>query len=158
MRVGQGFDAHPLVKGRALVLGGVYISFPKGLSGHSDGDVLAHAIIDALLGAACLGDKGVLFPSCDSQYRNISSMLLLSEVSALLDKNAWRVLNLDVTIVAQEPRLGPFVRQMIKNLSITLNLVEEVVSIKATTTDCMGFTGRGEGIAALAVTLLENRL
>ena len=158
MRIGQGFDAHPLVEGRTLVLGGVSVSFPKGLSGHSDGDVLTHAIIDALLGAACLGDKGSLFPPSDSQYKNISSMVLLCRGAKLLNKTGWRVLNLDATIVAQEPRLGPFFHQMVTNLSITLNIPEEDLSIKATTTDGMGYIGRGEGISAFAVTLLENRL
>ena len=157
MRIGLGFDAHPLVEGRRLVLGGVSVPFHRGLSGHSDGDVLTHAIMDALLGGAGLGDKGLLFPSDDPQYKDISSLLLLSKVAKLLKDNGWQVSNLDATIVAQRPRLGPFFSEMRHNLSATLGVKEEAVSIKATTTDGMGFTGRGEGIAALAVALLEKK-
>ena len=157
VRVGLGFDAHSLVGGRPLVLGGVSVPFPRGLSGHSDGDLLTHAIIDALLGAAGLGDKGAFFPPGDPKYKDVSSLLLLSKVAEMLKANGWQVLNLDATIVAQRPRLGPFFGEMKSNLSTILGVDEATVSVKATTTDGMGFTGRQEGMAALAVALLEER-
>ena len=156
VRVGMGFDAHPLVGGRPLILGGIEIPFEKGLSGHSDGDVVVHAFLDALLGAAALGDKGKHFPSSDPSLEGISSLILLERVGALLKAHRWRVANVDATIIAQRPRLGPFIDGMRENLAKTLGIQEADVSIKATTTDHMGFTGRGEGMAAYAVALLET--
>lgn len=155
MRIGQGFDAHPLAAGRMLVLGGVIIGHDRGLAGHSDGDVLVHAFMDALLGAAALGDKGQHFPSRDPQYKDISSLLLLKRVGELLKQAQWRVANLDATIVAERPVLAPHIAAMRANVANALAVDVACVSIKATTSDRMGFTGRGEGIAALAVALVE---
>ncbi len=149
-RVGFGFDAHALVPGRRLVLGGVHIPHGHGLAGHSDGDVLLHAIMDALLGAAGLGDIGVQFPSEDAQYEGISSLLLLSRVKAVLDAGGWRISNVDATMVAQSPRLGPYVEAMREQTAAALSIEARRVGIKATTTDHLGFTGREEGIAAYA--------
>ena len=157
MRVGLGFDAHPLVSGRPLILGGVEIPFDKGLSGHSDGDVVVHALMDALLGAAALGDKGVHFPSSDPSLKGISSLLLLKRTASLVSARRWRVVNVDATILAQQPRLGPFIDGMRDNLAQALGADQADVSIKATTTDHMGFAGRGEGLAAYAVALLEAK-
>jgi 2-C-methyl-D-erythritol 2,4-cyclodiphosphate synthase len=153
-RVGIGFDAHALAPGRRLVLGGVVIPHHLGLAGHSDGDVLVHAIMDALLGAAGLGDKGVYFPSSDPQYRDISSLVLLRRVGELVSLGGWRVSNVDATMLAQNPKLGPFIAAMKEQVSATLALPAGRVSIKATTTDYLGFTGRAEGIAACAVASL----
>ncbi len=150
-RVGIGFDSHPLVPGRRLVLGGVEIPSDRGLEGHSDGDVLVHAVMDALLGAADLGDKGTHFPSSDPQYRDISSLLLLERVAEMLRDAGWRVSNVDATMLAQTPRLGPFIPEMKARAAAALNLSPSRVSIKATTTDHLGFVGRSEGIAACAV-------
>lgn len=150
-RVGFGFDSHPLTAGRRLVLGGVDIPHDRGLAGHSDGDVLVHAMMDALLGAANLGDKGVHFPSSDPQYQDISSLLLLTKVGVLLDAAGWRVSNLDATITAQNPRLGPFIQSMREQAAKALSLPPGRISVKATTTDHLGFVGRDEGIAAYAV-------
>ena len=155
-RVGIGFDAHPLAEGRRLVLGGVSIPHTQGLAGHSDGDVLIHAIMDALLGAGNLGDKGVHFPSSDPQYKDISSLILLAKVAELLDAASWRISNVDATILAQKPRLAPFVGAMIEQTAGALGLPAELVSIKVTTTDYMGFVGREEGIAACAVAAIEK--
>ena len=155
-RVGIGFDAHPLVSGRPLVLGGVEVPFDLGLSGHSDGDVLAHAVIDAILGAAALGDKGTHFPPDDPQYANISSLLLLTRTARLLGPRRWRIVNVDATILAQRPALRPFVENMSQNIGSSLSIASSDVSIKATTTDHLGFVGREEGIAACAVVLLES--
>ena len=155
MRVGLGFDAHPLAAGRALILGGVDVPFEKGLSGHSDGDVAAHAVMDALFGAAALGDKGVHFPSADPSLEGISSLILLERTVALVAARRWRVVNVDATIIAQKPRLGPFIDGMRENVARALGTNKANVSIKATTTDHMGFTGRCEGMAACAVALLE---
>ena len=155
MRVGLGFDAHPLAAGRALILGGVDVPFEKGLSGHSDGDVAAHAVMDALFGAAALGDKGVHFPSNDPSLEGISSLILLERTVALVGARRWRVVNVDATIIAQKPRLGPFIDGMRENVARALGTNKANVSIKATTTDHMGFMGRGEGMAACAVALLE---
>ncbi len=157
MRVGLGFDAHPLVNGRPLILGGVEVPFDKGLSGHSDGDVVVHALMDALLGAAALGDKGVHFPSSDPSLKGISSLLLLKRTASLVSARRWRVVNVDATILAQRPRLGPFIDGMRENLAQALGADQADVSIKATTTDHMGFAGRGEGLAAYAVALLEAK-
>ncbi len=157
MRVGLGFDAHPLVSGRPLILGGVEVPFDKGLSGHSDGDVVVHALMDALLGAAALGDKGVHFPSSDPSLKGISSLLLLKRTASLVSARRWRVVNVDATILAQRPRLGPYIVSMRENLAQALGADQADVSIKATTTDHMGFAGRGEGLAAYAVALLEAK-
>ena len=151
IRVGIGFDSHPLVPDRRLVLGGVEIPHDQGLEGHSDGDVLLHAIIDALLGAANLGDKGTHFPSSDPQYRNILSLLLLERVASLLRESGWRVSNVDATMLAQMPRLGPYIPEMKERTAAALGISPTRVSIKATTTDHLGFVGRSEGIAACAV-------
>lgn len=158
VRVGLGFDAHPLVEGRPLVLGGVEVPFEKGLSGHSDGDVVVHALLDALLGAAGLGDKGAHFPSSDPDLKNVSSLFLLGKVGSMLASNEWQVVNLDATILAQRPRLGPFIAQMRERIAATLHLEKTRVSLKATTTDYLGFTGREEGMAAYAVALVEAKV
>ncbi|HEU0022360.1 MAG TPA: 2-C-methyl-D-erythritol 2,4-cyclodiphosphate synthase [Dehalococcoidia bacterium] len=150
-RVGIGFDSHGLAEGRRLILGGVDVPHPRGLSGHSDGDVLVHSIMDALLGAANLGDKGVHFPSGDAQYQDISSLILLGKVAGLLLAGSWRISNVDATILAQKPRLGPYLPDMRRHISATLSLGSERVSIKATTTDYLGFVGREQGIAACAI-------
>ena len=155
-RVGIGFDAHPLVPGRRLVLGGVDVPFHKGLQGHSDGDVLVHAIIDALLGAAGMGDKGVHFPSGDPRYKDVSSLVLLSKVSELISNEGWRIENVDATMLAQRPVLGPLMKIMKEKIGIALSTSESSVSIKATTTDSLGFVGREDGMAAYAVALLER--
>lgn len=157
MRVGIGFDVHPLVEGRPLVLGGVTVPFAKGLQGHSDGDVLLHALIDALLGAAALGDIGAHFPSSDPQYRGISSLLLLEHTHALLRRRGWLVHNTDATVVAQAPVLRPYIDPMRGEIAVRLGLALGQVSVKAKTTDGLGFTGRGEGIAAYAVATLEEQ-
>ncbi len=154
-RVGLGFDAHPLVEGRRLVLGGVDVPFEKGLSGHSDGDVAVHALLDALLGAAGLGDKGFHFPSNDPELKGVSSLVLLGRVRSILAGNGWRVVNLDATILAQRPRLEGFIGAMRQRVAGTLRIEEARVSLKATTTDFMGFTGREDGMAACAVALVE---
>ena len=156
-RVGQGFDAHPLAPGRTLVLGGVEVPFDRGLEGHSDGDVVVHALMDALLGAAALGDKGAHFPSSDPALEGVSSLKLLEKVGLLLSERGWRVGNLDATILAQRPRLGPFVGQMQQNIAAALRTDSSKVSLKATTTDRLGFTGREEGMAAYAVALIETQ-
>ena len=156
MRIGFGFDAHPLTDGRALVLGGVSVPFESGLSGHSDGDVLTHAVMDALLGAASLGDKGRHFPSSDEQYRDISSLILLSRTGELVRNAKWQVVNVDATILAQRPALAPYMETMKLNISHSLSIPEGDVSIKATTTDYLGFVGRSDGMAAFAVALVEQ--
>ena len=157
-RVGIGFDAHPLAAGRRLVLGGVDIPYHLGLSGHSDGDVLVHAIMDALLGAAGLGDKGVHFPSSDPQYKDISSLTLLEAVARLVGQDGWRISNVDATMLAQKPKLAPFIQTMREQAGKALAIPVDRVGIKVTTTDYMGFVGREEGIAACAVaSLLAER-
>ncbi len=153
-RIGMGFDAHGLATGRPLVIGGVAVPHDRGLEGHSDGDALTHAVMDALLGAANLGDKGVHFPSSDPQYKDISSLILLARVSDLVAAAGWRISNVDATILAQRPRLGPHLAQMRDNLADTLAISPEQVSVKVTTTDYLGFIGREEGIAACAVAAL----
>lgn len=149
-RVGIGFDSHNLEEGRRLVLGGVEIPHDKGLLGHSDGDVVVHAIMDALLGAANLGDKGIHFPSSDPQYKDISSLILMGKVAYLLVEARWRISNVDATILAQKPRLGEHIPAMQMAVSSSLSIEPGRVSIKATTTDYLGFIGREEGIAACA--------
>jgi len=156
MRVGIGYDVHPLVSGRNLVLGGTEIPFDKGLSGHSDADVLTHAIIDALLGAAGLKDIGQQFPPEDTKYEGISSLVLLSETNQLIRAKGFKVGNIDAIIVAQQPRLSPFVDEMRGCLSRTLGIASEQVMVKATSTEGLGFAGKGEGMAAYAVALVEE--
>jgi 2-C-methyl-D-erythritol 2,4-cyclodiphosphate synthase len=153
-RIGQGYDAHQLAPGRRLVLGGVEVSHDKGLAGHSDGDALTHAIIDALLGAAALGDIGQHFPSTDKSLEGVSSLLLLGRVCELLEQAGWLPGNVDATIVAERPRMAPHIAGMRERLAGTLGLELDAVSVKATTTDRMGFAGREEGIAAFAVATL----
>ena len=155
MRIGQGFDVHPLVPGRKLVIGGVEIPHSKGLQGHSDADVLLHAICDALLGAAGLGDIGRHFPDSDSRYKGIDSRDLLRQVRSKLDALGLEVLNVDATIVAQEPRMAPHMPRMIANIAADLGLAAEAINLKATTTERLGAIGRGEGIAAQAVALID---
>ena len=157
IRVGLGFDAHPLGEGHPLILGGIEVPFHKGLLGHSDGDVLAHSIMDSLLGAAGLGDKGTYFPSTDPHLQGISSLNLLTRVGSLVSQGGWRIINLDATILAQRPQLGPYLQQMRRNIATILSLAEGDVSLKATTTDHLGFTGREEGMAAYAVALIEAK-
>jgi 2-C-methyl-D-erythritol 2,4-cyclodiphosphate synthase len=156
MRVGIGYDVHPLTPGRRLVLGGVEIPFDRGLSGWSDADVLIHAIIDALLGAAALGDIGSHFPPGEPQYKDISSLILLERVRDKLAENDWRIDNIDATIVAEQPKLGDFIDAMQQQISQTLGIALSQVSVKASTSAKSGFIGRGEGIAACAVALLEG--
>jgi 2-C-methyl-D-erythritol 2,4-cyclodiphosphate synthase len=155
-RSGIGFDSHPLADGRKLVLGGVEILHDQGLSGHSDGDVLVHAVMDAMLGAANLGDKGLHFPSSDPQYKDILSLKLLERVGVLVTKAGWRLSNVDATIMAQNPRLNPFNAEMRENVAKSLSVSPDRVSVKVTTTDHLGFVGREEGIAALAVVSLTS--
>ncbi|HEX73945.1 MAG TPA: 2-C-methyl-D-erythritol 2,4-cyclodiphosphate synthase [Dehalococcoidia bacterium] len=156
MRVGIGYDVHPLIPGRKLVLGGVDIPFAKGLSGWSDADVLTHAIIDALLGAAALGDIGSHFPSGNPQYKDISSLTLLKRVRDKLAKNGWRVDNIDATIVAEQPSLRDFIDNMRQHLSQILGIAPSQVSVKASTSARLGFVGRVEAIAAYAVASIES--
>jgi len=157
LRVGIGWDSHPLVSGRRLILGGVDIPYDKGLSGWSDADVTVHAIIDALCGAADLGDIGTLFPSQEPEYKDISSLVLLSKTSELLKARGLRVANIDVTIIAQNPKLSPFVPEMKKRIGQALGVDSTQVTIKATTTNGLGFIGRGEGMAAQAVALIRGK-
>lgn len=155
MRIGHGYDVHRLVEGRSLILGGVRIPFEKGLDGHSDADVLTHAVMDALLGAAALGDIGKLFPDTDDRYLGADSIALLREVDRRLTEAGYRLGNLDVTVIAQRPKLAPYINQMRQNLAAALRTELQNVSVKATTEEHLGFTGSGEGIAAHAVCLLE---
>ena len=156
MRIGQGFDVHQLVEGRKLIIGGVEIPHEKGLLGHSDADVLLHAICDALLGAAALGDIGRHFPDSDPRYKGIDSRHLLREVGQLLKGKGFRVTNLDATIIAQAPKMAPYIAQMVANIAADLEVAADCVNVKATTTEKLGFTGRGEGIAAQAVCLIAK--
>jgi 2-C-methyl-D-erythritol 2,4-cyclodiphosphate synthase len=155
MRIGQGFDVHQLVAGRKLVIGGVEIAHERGLLGHSDADVLLHAICDALLGAAGLGDIGRHFPDSDPQYEGIDSRELLSHVASLLRQRGYSVVNVDATLIAQAPRMAPHIPKMVQNIAADLGIDAAAVNVKATTTEELGFTGRGEGIAAQAIALLE---
>ena len=157
MRVGHGYDAHVLVPARKLVLGGVTIPYERGLAAHSDGDVLIHALCDALLGAAGLGDIGRHFPDSDAQYKDVDSRILLRRVRELISGQGFGVANVDVTLVAQAPKLASYFDTMKTNLASDLEIPSARINIKATTTEAMGFTGRGEGIAAHAVGLLEGR-
>ena len=155
MRIGQGFDVHQLVEGRKLIIGGVEIPYGKGLLGHSDADVLLHAICDALLGAAALGDIGRHFSDTDAQYKNIDSRILLREVARLVTNEGFYVGNVDATIIAQAPKMAPHIPDMVENIAADLGVPTESINVKATTTEKLGFTGRGEGIAAQAVALLR---
>jgi 2-C-methyl-D-erythritol 2,4-cyclodiphosphate synthase len=156
MRIGHGYDAHRFAAGRPLILGGVTIAHDQGLAAHSDGDVLIHALCDALLGAAALGDIGRHFPDTSQDYENIDSRILLCKVVALLHERSWDIGNADITVIAQRPKLAAHISTMRKHLAADLQVDEGQVNIKATTTEGMGFTGRGEGIAAHAVVLLRK--
>lgn len=156
MRIGHGYDVHRLVEGRKLILGGVEIPFEKGLDGHSDADVLVHAVMDALLGAAALGDIGKLFPDNDERYLGADSVELLKKVRDVLQEHGWKLSNLDATVIAQRPKLAPYIDTMRKRIADALETDSENVSVKATTEERLGFTGSGEGIAAHAVCLIER--
>ena len=156
MRIGTGYDVHRLAEARDLVLGGVKIPYEKGLLGHSDADVLLHAVMDALLGAVALGDIGVHFPDTDEAYRGISSLVLLGQVSELLQQEHYIIGNIDATIIAQRPKLAPYIKLMRENIASVLGIEYNQVNIKATTEEGLGFTGAGEGIAAQAVALLNS--
>lgn len=156
LRVGHGYDVHRLVEGRALILGGVTVPFDRGLLGHSDADVLTHAVMDALLGAAALGDIGKLFPDSDEAYAGADSIALLERVTALLREHGWQVGNVDATVVAQAPKLAPYIPEMRRRLAEAMGLDVDCVSVKATTEERLGFTGSGEGMAAHAVALIER--
>ena len=153
-RTGSGFDVHTLVENRELVLGGITIPFHKGLLGHSDADVLVHAIIDALLGAAALGDIGTHFPDTDARYKDISSLILLDKTAKLIGQSGYKIGNIDTIIVLEKPKLKSFIPQIIANLSTVLKIEKSAVSVKATSTEGLGFTGRGEGAAAYASVLI----
>ncbi|MDO9054511.1 MAG: 2-C-methyl-D-erythritol 2,4-cyclodiphosphate synthase [Gallionella sp.] len=154
MRIGQGFDVHQLVEGRRLIIGGVEISYDKGLLGHSDADVLLHAICDALLGAAALGDIGRHFADTDVKFKNIDSRILLRETLHLVRAQGYRVANVDATIIAQAPKMAPHIAQMVAHIADDLRIEKSAVNVKATTTEHLGYAGRGEGVAAQAVVLL----
>ncbi len=157
MRIGHGYDVHRLKEGRKLVIGGVTIPFAKGLDGHSDADVLLHAVMDAMLGAAALGDIGQMFPDNDPKYEGADSLELLKKVyERIFNAGCWKVNNLDCTVVAQAPKLADFITQMQNKIAIALNIGVDCVSVKATTEEHLGFTGSGEGIAAHAVILIDN--
>jgi len=157
MRVGIGYDVHQLVIGRPLILGGVKVPYHLGLQGHSDADVLVHAVMDALLGAAGLGDIGMHFPDTDEKYRGVSSLVLLNRVINLLNNQFWSIGNVDAVIIAQAPKLSPYIEQMRVNMAREMGVAKELVSIKATTTERLGFAGRGEGIGSQAVACIHNR-
>lgn len=158
MRIGIGYDAHPFMTGRPLILGGVEIPYGKGLAGWSDGDVLTHAVIDALLGAAGLGSIGQHFPPGDEKYHNAASLALLEETGGLLDKNNWLIVNIDVTVVAKEPPLMEYADAMKQKLSASLHIVPGQVNIKASTANGLGAAGKGEGIEAHAVVLIDSKM
>ena len=157
MRIGHGYDVHRLVPGRKLILGGVELPFEKGLLGHSDADVLAHAVMDALLGAAALGDIGKLFPDSDPAYEGADSLVLLRRVTAVLAEHGYQIGNVDATVLAQRPKLAPHIPAMREKLARAMGVDLEQVSVKATTEEGLGFTGAGEGIAAHAVVLIMNK-
>lgn len=156
MRIGHGYDVHKLVEGRKLIIGGVEIPHDKGLLGHSDADVLLHAISDSLLGAAALGDIGHLFPDTDPEYEGADSLKLLSEVVKVLSENGWKIVNIDSTVLAQKPKLAPYIKQMRENIALACRLDIDCVSVKATTEEGLGFTGEQLGIAAHSVCLIEE--
>lgn len=155
MRIGQGYDVHRLCENRALIIGGVNIPYEKGLLGHSDADVLLHAIADALLGAAALGDIGKHFPDTDERYKGADSLKLLESVGDLLAQNGYRIINVDATIIAQKPKMSPHILQMRENIAVALKTDANNISVKATTEEGLGFTGKEEGISALAVCLID---
>lgn len=155
-RIGQGFDVHPLCQGRPLIIGGIRIDYNQGLDGHSDADVLTHAIIDALVGAAGRGDIGHHFPDTDKRWKDADSLQLLSDAVSLLHENGWQIINIDATIIAQAPMMGPYVPKMITHLAKSMGIARDRINLKATTTENLGFTGRGEGISAMAVALLGS--
>ena len=155
LRIGHGYDVHRLVEGRKLILGGVDIPWERGLLGHSDADVLTHAVMDALTGAARLGDIGKLFPDTDPAYAGISSLKLLAEVGRLLNERGYQVVNIDATLLAQAPKVGPYKQEMAENMARALGIQPDQVNVKATTDEGLGFTGDGSGMAAHAVVLLE---
>jgi 2-C-methyl-D-erythritol 2,4-cyclodiphosphate synthase len=157
MRIGFGYDIHPLVDNRPLIIGGVHIPFHKGLQGHSDADVLAHAVADALLGAAGLGDIGEHFPDTDPKYKNYNSMLILKEIERKVHYEKLKIINIDITLVMQEPKISPYKEQIKKNIAENIFLKPGQVNIKATTGEGLGFVGRGEGVACYAVALLTER-
>lgn len=156
MRIGMGYDVHKLVENRDLILGGVKIPYEKGLLGHSDADVLLHAIMDALLGAAALGDIGKHFPDTDPAYKGISSILLLKHVGGLLRSNGWKIGNIDATVIAQRPKLAPYIRNMCENIAEALDIDIDQINVKATTEEGLGFTGEGLGIASNAICIVEK--
>lgn len=157
MRIGHGYDVHRLVEGRELILGGVKIEYEKGLLGHSDADVLLHAIMDALLGAAALGDIGRYFPDNDERYKGANSLKLLEYVGNLIRERGYEISNIDSTIIAQRPKIMPYIENMKENISITLNLEKDFINVKATTEEGLGFTGSGDGIAAHAVCIIKKK-
>ncbi len=156
LRIGHGYDVHRLIPGRRLIVGGVDIPWEMGLDGHSDADVLVHAVMDALLGAAALGDIGVLFPDQDDAFLNISSIRLLERVARVLAENGWQPVNVDATLIAQRPKVGPYREEMRRNIAAALGIDLSRVSVKATTEERLGFTGDGSGMAAHAVALIES--
>ena len=156
LRIGHGYDVHRLTAGRPLILGGVHVPYDRGLDGHSDADVLTHAVMDALLGAAALGDIGRLFPDSDDAFLNISSLTLLSRVRDALTRAGYRAVNIDATLIAQAPKVGPYRRQMQENLAAALAIGPGCVNVKATTEEHLGFTGNGSGMSAHAVALIEH--
>lgn len=155
MRIGHGYDVHRLTEGRALVLGGVSVPYDKGLLGHSDADVLTHAVMDALLGAAALGDIGLLFPDSDVAYKGADSLVLLGVVRQRVEAAGYRICNIDATVIAQAPKLRPYIDAMCRNIALVCGVGADAVNVKATTEEHLGFTGSGEGMAAHAVCLLE---
>lgn len=157
IRIGHGYDVHRLTEGRPLILGGVHIPYERGLLGHSDADVLAHAVMDALLGAAALGDIGGLFPDSDERWRGADSLRLLEQVTALLAENGWEIGNVDATVLAQAPKLAPHILEMRQKLAVAMGVDTSQVSVKATTEEHLGFTGAGEGMACHAVALLSRK-
>ncbi|WP_035795763.1 2-C-methyl-D-erythritol 2,4-cyclodiphosphate synthase [Clostridium akagii] len=157
MRIGLGYDVHKLVTERKLILGGVEINYDKGLLGHSDADVLVHAIIDSLLGAAALGDIGTHFPDSDSTYKGVSSLELLKKVADIIDKAGFQVGNIDATIIAQNPKMAPHIKNMRENICSSLNITIDQINIKATTEEGLGFTGRGEGISSESICIIEDK-
>lgn len=157
IRIGHGYDVHRLTEGRPLILGGIHIPYERGLLGHSDADVLAHAVMDALLGAAALGDIGGLFPDSDERWRGADSLRLLEQVTALLAENGWEIGNVDATVLAQAPKLAPYIPEMRQKLAVAMGVDASQVSVKATTEEHLGFTGAGEGMACHAVALLSRK-
>jgi 2-C-methyl-D-erythritol 2,4-cyclodiphosphate synthase len=155
MRIGMGYDVHKLVEGRKLIMGGVDIPYEKGLLGHSDADVLLHAVMDSLLGSAALGDIGKHFPDTDERYKGISSILLLKEVGKLVKEKGYEIENIDSTIIAQKPKMAPHIPSMVKNIAEALEVSPDKINVKATTEEGLGFTGRGEGISSQSICLLK---